>query len=70
MMISLRAVATSGFSDEKHLKFCAQYGYPILTRNARDFRQIHEAWQSQSRQHAGIFGSLRQKRCQQKYDQP
>jgi hypothetical protein len=26
-----------------------------LTRNARDFRQLHEAWQVQGRKHAGIL---------------
>ena len=54
-VISPRAIGTSGFSDEEHLTYCSQRGYPILTRNARDFRQLHEAWQAQGKQHAGIL---------------
>lgn len=55
MVVSPRAIGTSGFSDEEHLTYCSHRGYPILTRNARDFRQLHEVWQTQGRQHAGIL---------------
>ncbi|MFA0740031.1 MAG: hypothetical protein DFNUSKGM_000127 [Candidatus Fervidibacter sacchari] len=55
MVVSPRAIGTSGFSDEEHLTYCSQRGYPILTRNARDFRQLHEAWQAQGRKHSGIL---------------
>ena len=54
-VVSPRAIGTSGFSDVEHLTYCSQRGYPILTRNARDFRQLHEAWQAQGKQHAGIL---------------
>ncbi|MFA0750436.1 MAG: hypothetical protein SLRJCFUN_000839, partial [Candidatus Fervidibacter sp.] len=33
-VVSPRAIGTSGFSDEEHLAYCSQRGYPILTRNA------------------------------------
>jgi len=54
-VISPRAIGTSGLSDEEHLTYCSQRDYPILTRNARDFRQLHEAWQAQGRKHSGIL---------------
>lgn len=54
-VISLRAVSMSGSADETHLIYAASQGLPVLTANARDFLALHQAWQAQGREHAGLL---------------
>jgi hypothetical protein len=54
-VVSPRSVSMRGQSDEVHLTYCAQNGYVILTANAKDFRRLHEEWQSQGKTHSGII---------------
>jgi len=44
-----------GATDEEHLEFASRQGRILLTFNAKDFKQLAEAWAAQGREHAGII---------------
>lgn len=48
-------VGLAGVSDADHLAYAARNGYPLLTKDARDFKSLHDEWQAQGRSHAGIL---------------
>jgi len=54
-VVSPRAVGTRGISDEEHLRYAAEHALTLLTANARDFIDLHEAWRSHRQEHHGIL---------------
>jgi len=54
-VVSPREVTLKGSDDLDHLEYAAQNGYALLTADVRDFETLHERWQQQGRQHAGIL---------------
>lgn len=50
-----RSEATLGIDDSDHLAYAAAQGYPLISKNRGDFRQLHQDWQSMGRSHAGIL---------------
>ncbi len=54
-VISPRTIRSLGWTDEQHLEYAAQHGYVLLTKDPDDFETLHERWQQQGRQHAGIL---------------
>lgn len=54
-VVSPRDTGTHGWDDPDHLEFAAQHGYVLLTSDPDDFEDLHDDWQSQGRQHAGMF---------------
>ncbi len=45
--------------DEEQLEYAASQGRAILTHNQQDFAPLHEKWQREKREHAGIILSPR-----------
>jgi dihydroorotase-like cyclic amidohydrolase len=45
--------------DEEQLEYAASQGRAILTHNQQDFAPLHEKWQREGREHAGIVLSPR-----------
>ncbi|MBI5712312.1 MAG: DUF5615 family PIN-like protein [Chloroflexi bacterium] len=45
--------------DEEQLEYAASQGRAILTHNQQDFAPLHEKWQREVREHAGIILSPR-----------
>jgi hypothetical protein len=41
--------------DPDHLHYAAQRGYALLTSNPADFVALHQQWQAQGQEHAGIL---------------
>jgi predicted nuclease of predicted toxin-antitoxin system len=54
-VISPRDVGTSRADDDVHLEFATQNGCALLTKDIKDFENLHTDWQSQGRPHHGIF---------------
>ena len=52
---SPRDVGTRGIADDAHLRYAAERGHVILTANAGDYVELHRAWASRRRSHAGIL---------------
>jgi hypothetical protein len=54
-VISPRDVSMSRADDDVHLEFAAQNSCALLTKDIKDFENLHADWQSQGRSHYGIF---------------
>ena len=54
-VVSPRAVGTRGFADEEHLRHAMANELVLLTANAQDFVDLHQAWMRQQRHHGGIL---------------
>jgi predicted nuclease of predicted toxin-antitoxin system len=54
-VISPRTIGSLGWTDDQQLEFAAQHGYVLLTKDPDNFEALHEQWQQQGRQHAGIL---------------
>jgi predicted nuclease of predicted toxin-antitoxin system len=50
-----RSKGTSGADDPDHLDYAAAHGYTLITKNPKDFRNLHNDYQAQGRPHSGIF---------------
>jgi hypothetical protein len=50
-----RTDQTRGIDDPLHLEHAAAYGLTLITKNPKDFRDLHHDWQAQGRSHAGIL---------------
>jgi hypothetical protein len=59
-VMSPRAVAMRGAEDEAHLGYAAAQGCAVVTANVRDFLTLHQRWQEEGRQHAGILALYRE----------
>lgn len=55
VVVSPRDAGTLGWDDSDHLEYAAQHGHALLTYDPQDFQDWHHLWQSQGRQHSGIF---------------
>jgi uncharacterized protein DUF5615 len=44
-----------GVDDPVHLAHAAAHGCALLTKNPKDFRDLHDEWQAQGRSHHGIL---------------
>lgn len=55
IVITPRTAGTLGWDDQDHLEYAAAYGYVLLTKNPEDFVDLHNEWQVQEREHAGVF---------------
>lgn len=44
-----------GIPDPSHLAYAATHGFALVTKNPRDFRNLHAEWQRLGRRHAGIL---------------
>jgi len=56
--ISAREKQQRGLDDEPQLEYATSQGRAILTHNQRDFAPLHEKWQREGREHAGIILSV------------
>ncbi len=45
----------AGAAGEEHLTYAAQHELILLTKNPRDFLDLHDAWGAAGRGHPGIF---------------
>ena len=45
--------------DPEQLNFAAERGWTLLTHNVKHFRQWHERWMAEGKEHAGIIVSRR-----------
>jgi len=54
-VVTPRSAGTKGWYDPDHLRYAAQHGYAILTANPADFIAMHQQWQAQGQDHAGIL---------------
>jgi hypothetical protein len=59
-VVSPRAVAMRGSNDEAPLSYAAAQSLAVLTANVRDFLTVHQTWQQDGREHAGILGIYRE----------
>ena len=59
-VVSPRAVAMRGAEDEAHLGYAVAQGCVVVTANVRDFLTLHQRWQEERRQHAGILALYRE----------
>src|SRR5687768_9898778 len=59
-VISPRAVAMRGAQDAAHLRYAAARQYAVVTANVGDFLTLHQTWQEEGRQHAGILALYRE----------
>jgi len=50
-----RTEQTRGVDDAVHLEYAAARGLALVTKNPKDFRDLHQEWQAQGRSHHGIF---------------
>lgn len=50
-----RTEGTVGAADAEHLALAAAQGWPILTKNPRDFRRLHDSYMAAEKGHAGIL---------------
>jgi len=48
-----RSAGTSGRQDREHLAYAAQHGLTLVTRNPKDFRNLHDDWQARGHTHSG-----------------
>ena len=49
------SAGTKGLHDPDHLHYATQGGYALLTSNPADFVALHQQWQAQGQEHAGIL---------------
>ena len=56
--ISALEVQNNLLDDEPQLEYATSQGRTILTHNQRDFAPLHEKWQREGREHAGIILSV------------
>ena len=54
-VVTPRSAGTKGLHDPDHLHYAAQRGYALLTSNPADFVALHQQWQAQGQEHAGIL---------------
>ena len=59
-VMSPRTVAMRGAEDAAHLRYAAAHQCTVVTANVRDFLTLHQTWQEQGRQHAGILALYRE----------
>ena len=52
---SPRREGTKSISDPAHLEYAAAHGYVLITKNPKDFQDLHDEWQAQGRAHSGIL---------------
>jgi Domain of unknown function (DUF5615) len=50
-----RTEQTRGVDDAVHLGHAAARGFTLVTKNPKDFRDLHQEWQAQGRLHYGIL---------------
>src|SRR2546423_14930061 len=50
-----RSAGTSGRQDREHLIYATQQGLTLVTRNPKDFRNLHGDWQARGLTHSGIL---------------
>jgi Domain of unknown function (DUF5615) len=50
-----RTEQTRGVDDAVHLEYAAARGLTLVTKNPKDFRDLHQEWQAQGRSHYGIL---------------
>jgi hypothetical protein len=50
-----RTENTRGVDDPVHLSHAAGQGCTLITKNPKDFRDLHQEWQAQGRPHHGIL---------------
>ena len=55
IVVSPRAVGIRGVADEEHLRYAAAHALVLLTANAGDFIDLHDAWTRRRREHHGIL---------------
>ena len=53
--ISALEVQNNLLDDEPQLEYATSQGRAILTHNQQDFAPLHEKWQREGREHAGII---------------
>jgi len=56
--ISALEVQNNLLDDEPQLEYATSQGRAILTHNQQDFAPLHEKWQRDGREHAGIILSV------------
>ena len=56
--ISALEVQNNLLDDEPQLEYATSQGRAILTHNQQDFAPLHEKWQREGREHAGIILSV------------
>lgn len=56
--ISALEVKNNLLDDEPQLEYATSQGRAILTHNQQDFAPLHEKWQREGREHAGIILSV------------
>jgi predicted nuclease of predicted toxin-antitoxin system len=54
-VVTPRAAGTRGQSDDVHLEYAGRHGLALITRNADDFRDLHDLWHAEGRVHPGIW---------------
>jgi len=59
-VMSPRGVAMRGAEDEAHLRYAAAHQCAVVIANVRDFLVLHQMWQEEERQHAGILALYRE----------
>jgi predicted nuclease of predicted toxin-antitoxin system len=59
-VMSPRTVAMRGAEDAAHLQYAAAHQCAVVTANVRDFLTLHQTWQEEGRQHAGILALYRE----------
>jgi len=50
-----RSEGTSGVSDARHLEYAPAHSYTLITKNPKDFRDLHDGLQALGRTHSGIL---------------
>jgi len=55
LVVSPRQSGTVGWHDADHLDYATQHDYVLITHNPQDFRDLHDVWHAQRRQHGGII---------------
>ncbi len=50
-----RSEGTLGRRGPNHLSYAAAQGFTLITKNPKDFRDLHREWQSRGHEHAGIL---------------
>jgi hypothetical protein len=54
-VVTPRSADTKGWHDPDHLHYAAQGGYALPTSNPADFVALHQQWQAQGQEYAGIL---------------
>lgn len=50
-----RTEQTRGVDDAVHLAYAAARGLTLVTKNPKDFRDLHQEWQALGRPHYGLL---------------